>query len=87
MIFTISFNHYEFDWMSFKLKNAFQRLMDLVLLGLQGEDYLFTWHCYICTSLEEHERKYNLLIDQLCKANQKLQPECEFLKTEVIWDT
>jgi len=36
--------------------------------------------------LEEHERKYNLLIERLCKANLKLQPDkCEFLKTEVTY--
>jgi len=35
-------------------------------------------------SLEEHERKYNLLIERFRKANLKLQPDrCEFLKTEV----
>jgi len=33
--------------------------------------------------LEEYERKYNLLIDRLHRANLKLQPDkCEFLKTE-----
>jgi len=38
------------------------------------------------TSLEEHARKYNLLIERLRKANLKLQPDkCEFLKTEVTY--
>jgi len=37
-------------------------------------------------SLEEHERKYNLLIERFRKANLKLQPDrCEFLKTEVTY--
>ena len=37
-------------------------------------------------SLEEHERKYNLLIEWLRKADLKLQPDkCEFLKTEVTY--
>jgi len=37
-------------------------------------------------SLEEHARKYNLLIERLRRANLKLQPDkCEFLKTEVTY--
>lgn len=89
--FTTPFGHYEFDRMPFGLKNApatFQRLMDLVLTGLQGEE-LFVYMDDIviyATSLEEHERKYNALIERLRKANLKLQPDkCEFLKTEVTY--
>ena len=38
------------------------------------------------TLLEELAKKYNLLIDQLRKANLKLQPnKCEVLKTEVTY--
>ncbi|KMQ85713.1 hypothetical protein RF55_15566, partial [Lasius niger] len=89
--FTTPFGHYEFDRMPFGLKNApatFQRLMDLVLTGLQGEE-LFVYMDDIviyATSLEEHERKYNALIERLRQANLKLQPDkCEFLKTEVTY--
>ncbi|KAL6418934.1 hypothetical protein ACFW04_011685 [Cataglyphis niger] len=89
--FTTPFGHYEFDRMPFGLKNApatFQRLMDLVLTGLQGEE-LFVYMDDIviyATSLEEHARKYNALIERLRKANLKLQPDkCEFLKTEVTY--
>ena len=61
--------------------------MDLVLTGLQGEE-LFVYMDDIviyAASLEEHERKYNLLIEQLCK-DLKLQPDkCEFLKIEVTY--
>ena len=62
--FTTPFGHYEFDRMPFGLKNApatFQRLMDLVLSRLQGEE-LFVYMDDIviyAVSLEEHERKYN----------------------------
>lgn len=89
--FTTPFGHYEFDRMPFGLKNApatFQRLMDLVLSGLQGEN-LFVYMDDIviyATSLEEHERKYNALIERLRKANLKLQPDkCEFLKSKVTY--
>ena len=89
--FTTPFGHYEFERMPFGLKNApatFQRLMDLVLSGLQGQE-LFVYMDDIVlytTSLEEHARKCNLLIDRLRKANLKLQPDkCEFLKTEVTY--
>jgi len=38
------------------------------------------------SSLEENERKYNLLIERLNKANLKLQPDkCKFLKTEITY--
>jgi len=88
--FTTPFDHYEFDRMPFGLKNApaiFQR-MDLILSGLQGEE-LFVYMDDIviyATSLEEHTRKYNLLIERFRKANLKLQPDkCEFLKIEVTY--
>jgi len=87
--FTTSFGH-EFDRMPFELKNTpvtFQRLMDS-RPGLQARNYLFTWMIIViyAASLEEHERKYNLLIERLRKANLKLQPDrCEFLKTEVTY--
>lgn len=73
--FTTPFGHYEFNRMSFGLKNAtFQRLMDLVLSGLQGRE-LFVYMDDIviyASTLEEHERKFNLLIERLRRANLKL---------------
>ena len=61
--------------------------MDLVLSGLQGEE-LFVYMDDIviyAALLKEHERKYNLLIERLRKADLKLHPngKCVFLKTEV----
>jgi len=89
--FTTPFGHYEFDRMPFGLKNApatLQRLMDLVLSGLQGEELLVYMDDIViyATSLEEHARKYNLLIERLRRTNLKLQlDKCEFLKIEVTY--
>jgi len=88
-VFTTPFGHYEYDRMPFGLKNAlatFQRLMDLVLSGLQ-ELFVYMDDIVIyVSSLEEHERKYNLLMERLREANLKLQPDkCEFLRTEVTY--
>ena len=70
--------------MPFGLKNApatFQRLMDLVLTGLQGNElfvYLDDIVLY-ANSLEEHADKFNKLIERLSAANLKLQlDKCEF---------
>jgi len=62
--------------MPFGLKNApatFQRLMDLVLSGLQGQElFVYMDDIVIYATSLEHARKYNLLIDRLRKANLKL---------------
>ena len=66
--------------MRFGLKNApatFQRLMDLVLTGLQ-ETELFVYLDDIvlyANYLEEHKEKYNKLMKRLSAANLKLQPD------------
>ncbi|XP_025155003.1 uncharacterized protein LOC112588630 [Harpegnathos saltator] len=77
--------------MPFGLKNApatFQRLMDNVLSGLQGNE-LFVYMDDIviyANSLHEHEIKFNKLMNRLQKANLKLQPDkCEFLRREVAY--
>ncbi|KAL7289057.1 hypothetical protein TKK_0017010 [Trichogramma kaykai] len=65
--------------MPFGLKNApatFQRLMDTVLKGLQG-NILFVYLDDIvlyANSIEEHEQKFNQLANRLRNANLKLQP-------------
>ena len=68
--FSTLFRHYEFDRMPFGLKNApatFQRLMDIVLTGLQGTElfvYLDDIVLYADT-LEEHETKFDELMNRL----------------------
>lgn len=87
--FTTPHGHYEFNRMPFGLKNApatFQRLMDLVLKGLQGNDlfvYLDDIVIY-ARSMDEHDAKFKKLAERLRNANLTLQTDkCEFLRTEV----
>ncbi|KAL7291593.1 hypothetical protein TKK_0014634 [Trichogramma kaykai] len=87
--FSTPFGHYEFSRMAFGLKNApatFQRLMDNVLKGLQG-NILFVYLDDIviyANSLEEHDKKFELLANRLRDANLKLQPEkCNLLERKV----
>ena len=67
--FSTPYGHYEFNRMPFGLKNApatFQRLMDLVLTGLQGTElfvYLDDIVLY-ANSLEEHAEKFNKLMER-----------------------
>jgi len=89
--FSSPHGHYEFNRMLFGLKNApatFQRLMDQVLSGLQGNDmfvYLDDIVIY-ATSLTEHRIKFNKLAERLRKANLQLEPDkCEFLHKEVTY--
>ena len=78
--------HYEFDRMPFGLCNGpaiFQRLMNITLSGLIGTDlfvYLDDIVIYL-DSLEEHQQKFDKLMDRLRSANLKLQlDKCEFLR-------
>lgn len=87
--FSTPYGHYQFKRMPFGLKNApatFQRLMDNVLSGLQGNE-LFVYMDDIVIyahSLHEHEIKFKRLMKRLEAANLKLQPDkCEFLRHEV----
>ena len=89
--FSTPYGHYEFDRMPFGLKNApgtFQRLMDLVLTGLQGTK-LFVYQDNIvlyANSLEELEEKFKKLMERLSAANLKLQSDkCEYLRPEVAY--
>lgn len=89
--FSTPYGHYEYTRMPFGLKNApatFQRLMDSVLMGLQGTE-LFVYLDDIVVyarSLDEHEAKLARLMNRLRAVNLKLQPDkCEFLRKEVAY--
>lgn len=89
--FSTPFGHYEFVRMPFGLKNApatFQRLLDNVLRGLQGNTlfvYLDDIVVY-ANSIEEHDTKIKELFQRLRETNLKLQPEkCKFLKRRVTY--
>lgn len=90
-VFSTPHGHYQFNRMPFGLKNApatFQRLMDQVLTGLQGNElfvYLDDIVLY-ASSLEEHAAKFAKLAEKLRAANLHLQPDkCEFLRKEVTY--
>ena len=88
--FSTPFGHYEFDRMPFGLKNAlatFQRLMDIVLTGLQGTElFVYLDDVLYADTLEEHEAKFDELMNRLRKSNLHLQPDkCEFLRPEVAY--
>ncbi|KAI4472952.1 hypothetical protein M0804_015541, partial [Polistes exclamans] len=89
--FTTPYGHFEFSRMPFGLKNApatFQRLMDHVWTGLQGEEmfvYLDDVVLY-ARALSKHKTKLDRLAHRLRKANLRLQPDkCEFLRRKVIY--
>ena len=75
--------------MPFGLKNApatFQRLMNLVLMGLQDSELLVYLDDVIifASDLEEHAKKVKRLFERLKAAKLSLQPDkSEFLATEV----
>lgn len=75
--------------MPFGLKNApatFQRLMNLVLIGLLDVELLVYLDDVIvfAATLEEHDKEIRKLFDRLLKAKLSLQSDkCEFLSTEV----
>ena len=89
--FSTDNGHYEFNRMPFGLKGApatFQRLMDRVLVGLQGVE-LFVYIDDIvvyASTLDEHDQQIFRLFKRLSEAGLRLQPEkCSFLSTEVAY--
>lgn len=89
--FSTPYGHYEFLRMPFGLKNApatFQRLMNTVLLGLQG------YKCFIYMddivvygeNLESHNSKLVEILARLRLHGLKLQPsKCNFLCKEIVF--
>ena len=89
--FSSPYGHYHYNRMPFGLKGApatFQRLMNVVLTGLQG------LHCFVYLddvviygyNLKNHNEKLIEIFKRLRSANLKLQPDkCNFLKTEITY--
>ena len=83
--------HYEYIRMPMGLKNSpatFQRLMDQVLLGLQGvEAFIYLDDIVVyAEDLKEHGKKVRRLLNRLKEANLSLQPDkCEFLFKEITY--
>lgn len=89
--FNVENGHYEYIRMPFGLKNApatFQRVMDNVLKGLQGENCLVYMDDIIVfsTSLQEHLVYLSKIFQRLRETGFKIQMDkCEFLKKEVAF--
>ncbi|KAI4472232.1 hypothetical protein M0802_017030 [Mischocyttarus mexicanus] len=87
--FSTPFGHYQFKRMPFGLKNApatFQRTMNEILHGLQGESLFVYLDDIVIYSkdLTDHMYKFDLLMERIKTANLKLQPDkCEFLQKQV----
>jgi hypothetical protein len=87
--FSTPYGHYEYNRMPFGLKNApatFQRLMNSVLIGMQGLRCLVYLDDIVIygSSLEDHNKRLTEVLQRLREANLKLQPDkCEFLRKEV----
>ena len=87
--FSTDTGHWEYNRMAMGLKGApptFQRLMDRLLVGLQGTElfvYIDDIVVYAAT-LDEHDQKIFRLFKRLSEAGLRLQPEkCTFLADEV----
>lgn len=89
--FSAPFGHYEYNRMPFGLKTApstFQRLMDIILTGLQGIDMFIYMDAIViyASSLEEHSQKLRRLLGRLKTAGLMLQPDkCFFLQKEIVY--
>jgi len=87
--FSTNQGHFQFQRMSFGLKEApstFQHLVNRVLMGIKGfqtfvylDDVLV-----IASSIQKHKERLREVFDRLRQYNLKLQPsKCEFMRREV----
>lgn len=89
--FSTGTQHYEYNRMVMGMKTApatFQRLMNSVLMGLQGlKCFVYLDDIVIYgRSFEEHNNRLLEVFDRIRNANLKLKPEkCEILRKEVIY--
>ena len=89
--FSTSQGHFEFNVMPFGLTNAsatFQRLMECVLAGISGEQYLTYLDDIIVFSatFQEHIQLLDAIFSHLQAANLKLRPEkCHFAQQKVMY--
>lgn len=89
--FSTPFNHFHFKKMSFGLSNSpstYQRMVDKVLSGLQGEEiFIFMDDVIIYSAtLEEHMRKLREVLQRFKKAGLILQTEkCHFLRRKIVY--
>ena len=87
--FSVPQGHFQFNRMPFGLQNApstFQRLMNTVLSGLQGERCFVYLDDIVIYSydLKSHIENLSAVFEKLRNHNLKLQPDkCEFLRKEV----
>ncbi|CAF4944161.1 unnamed protein product [Pieris macdunnoughi] len=86
--FTVPEGHFQFCRMPFGLKNVpatFQRLMNSVLSGLQGDRCFVYLDDVVCYSpdLNIHIKNLESIFQRMREFNLKLQPDkCEFLRRE-----
>ena len=82
---------WQFNKMPFGLANApatFQRMMEVVLAGLQWSECLIYLDDVIVfsSSFDMHMQRLGLVFERLEKANLKLKPsECQFVQSEVCY--
>lgn len=87
--FSTEEGHFEFNRMCFGLKGApatFQRLMNRVLVGLNGvKSFVYLDDVIVIgTTIKEHEQNLRQIFERFKKHGLQLQPtKCEFLRREV----
>ncbi|KAL4082949.1 hypothetical protein QTP88_029447 [Uroleucon formosanum] len=89
--FSTEKGHFEFNRMCFGLKGApatFQRLMNRILIGLNGvKSFVYLDDVIVIgTTIREHEQNLRQIFERFRKHGLQLQPtKCEFLRREVIY--